>query len=150
MGRQRYSRDGYGMTQAEAQNNAYNDAERENGSQDGYSGDMNSDDGNMRVKCIRKPKPAKRCTIQKETQKGARKWVTKYVVQSRWLDGDIYNEYDSQGEGMKKAKEFVLATGKEVGVKIIKRLENGSNRVAVVSPKKCEMGIWRFSGEAMC
>ena len=150
MGREHFSRTATGMTESEAYHNALNDAERENGHQEGYSGDMNSAcDGDMKTVCIKKPKPAKRCNVEKTVQKGTRKWETIYVV-SNWRSGDNYIVITSQGDAIKKAKEMALKTGGRVDITIQKQLVGGADKIAVVSPMKAEQGVWRFSGTARC
>jgi len=153
MGRQRFSRTGCGMTENEAYRNALNDAESESGCHDGYSGDMNSAcDGDMKTKCIKKPKVAKRCKVAKNVQKGTRKWVTVYVIESKWSSRSDSRAVvrTSQGDAMKKAKEMALKSGEAMNVYIKKELDNGDNQVAEVSPNNSEQGIWRFSGTARC
>ena len=146
MGRSDYSTIGYGMTEREALRDAMDSDSQENGHREGYSGSIGSYT-TMKSKCIKKPKIAKRCKVDKESQKGTRKWVTKYVVTSR---GDEWGSYKSQTEAIKKGKELALKHNARVSVRIEKELDNGSNFIASISPNNSEQGQWRFWGEARC
>lgn len=151
MGRSNYCRTGYGMTEYEAKLNAIEEARRESGDQDGYSGDMNSATTHN-SKCIKKPKIAKRCKVEKNVQKGTRKWITVYVVEPKW--SSHCNAYEvvktSQGDAMKRAKELALKHNEEMVVTIDKQLDNGNNKIASVRPNNSERGAWKFWGEARC
>ena len=75
MGRQSYSEVGYGFTEEEARQDAISNAQDEHGHEEGYSGGMNCSTGECdKVKCLKQPKLAKRCKVDKSVQKGARKW----------------------------------------------------------------------------
>lgn len=154
MGRCDFSQIGRGMTQREAERDATASAESEYGYQEGYSGAMNCRDYNepMKVECLRQPKPAKRCKVEKTVQKGTRKWVTYYVLYVSTVD---FNEREvgkdtTQGGAIKKAKDYALKHNVPVHISIEKRLEGGSTEVAIVRPNKSEIGMWRFSGTARC
>jgi len=152
MGRTNFCRTGYGMTEQEAYQNALDQARSESGHQDGYSGDMNSAcDGDMKTVCIRKPKIAKRCKVEKTVQKGTRKWQTVYVIEARFRRNDTYEVIKtSQADAMKKAKELALKTGDAMEVTIDKQLVDNTPRIAIVSPNNSQQGAWRFSGTARC
>jgi hypothetical protein len=148
MGRQDYSRTAYGMTEREALNSAIEDADMEVGHQEGYSGDINSRT-TMKSKRIKKPKPAKSCNVTKEIQKGTRKWETRFVIRHAYENRE-YGYAKTQGDALKKAKEISLEKHVTLEISIEKVLVGGTYRIARVSPKKSEMGEWRFWGKARC
>jgi hypothetical protein len=150
MGRCDYYAEGYGLTQQEAFIDACNRKREEYGHQDGYTGTILDDTGeeNMKVKCIRKPKPAKRCEVKWEPQKGTRKWVTKYLAQD--FHGKTMVVADSKAEVLKGARKKALTSGERLYIRIVKRLENGNQEIGVVEPKKQTLGIWGFGGIARC
>lgn len=148
MGRCDFSNVGYGMTEAEAKRDAQESAREENGHCDGYSGDINSATSRIKSECLRKPVPAKRCTVDKTTQKGTRKWVTKYVVVGGGFHGDDITSKNTQTEATKYAKEYAIKHSARVSIEIRKVLEGGDTRIATISPNKSTTGKWRFSGEA--
>jgi hypothetical protein len=151
MGRQDYSVTSEGMSYGEALRGAIEDADREHGHEEGYSGAINSDDGGMQSKCLREPKPAKRCVVEQKTNKGARKWETVYTINSRWggnHEGALVRT--SQGDAMKKAKELAIKNNTTMIVTIKKRLVEGVSEIAEVSPGKSTEGKWKFWGLAMC
>ena len=147
MGRQQYCVEASGMTESEALRSAIEDANDELGHQEGYSGAINSDDGGMKSKCLRKPKPAKRCNVTVTPQKGARKWETRYVI----LDWDerSHGSAPKQAAALKLAREIALKKDLHLMVVIEKRLVEGNSQVADVKPKNSTPGIYRFRGEAM-
>jgi len=152
MGTQSYSAVGRGMTQAEARQNAVEQDRAENGHQEGYTGTIGSSrsDSTEKVVCIKQPKKAKRCNVEKVVQKGARKWETVYVLDA-WPSSIRNVVRGSQGDAIKKAKALALETGRSIRIDIEKRLVSTvGNKIAVVHPKKSEMGEWRFSGDARC
>jgi hypothetical protein len=151
MGRCDYSVTANGMSEREAYNNAIEYANEYHGHEEGYSGTINSDDGDMKTKCIKKPKPAKRCVVKQNTNKGARKWVTVYNIRPTWKgDGNSATVKTSQADAMKKAKELALKHNCEMEVSIGKELTEGVQRIAEVSPSKSEEGTWKFWGMARC
>ena len=151
MGRNSYSVDSYGMTENEALRSAIQEADEYHGHEEGYSGAINSDDGGMKSKCIKKPKPAKRCVVKQNTNKGARKWITVYNIKPSWRgDGNGAVVKTSQADAMKKAKEYALKYNCDYEVSIGKELVTGVQMIAEVSPSKSEQGKWRFWGQARC
>jgi hypothetical protein len=151
MGRQDYSRIGRGMTQREARNNAIADAQEYSGDQEGYSGDMNCATDENPTKCLKEPKLAKTCTVQKNVQKGARKWETVFILCNGWHGGDSLTLRNvTQGAAVKEAKRLALRNQCSYSVSIEKRLSQGSNEIATISPKKSTLGEWLFSGMARC
>jgi len=151
MGRCNYSIIGYGMTESEAYNYALDSDRAENGHQDGYNGGISSstheDD---KSKCLVKPKPAKRCKVEKKVQKGARKWETVY---SFVVANDYCRSFESvsnctQGEAIKRAKALALKNNCSVEIRIEKVLVDRDNKIAVVAPSKVVMGKWLFTGTA--
>lgn len=152
MGTQSYSAVGYGMTQSEARQNAVNQDLDYHGHQEGYTGSICSarSDSTEKVVCIKKPKPAKRCSVDKVVQKGARKWETVYVLDA-WpsnIRGGIIR--GSQADAIKEAKALAIERGHSIGINIQKRLVTGDTKIATVTPKKSQQGKWRFSGDARC
>ena len=147
MGRQQYCVEASGMTESEALRNAISDADDEYGHEGGYSGAINSDDGGMKSKCLRKPKPAKRCNVTMTPQKGARKWETRYVIYDR--DERSHGSALKQADALKKAREIAIKKDKHLMIVIEKRLVDGTSQVADVKPKNSTPGIYRFWGEAM-
>jgi len=145
MGKVSFKCIGYGMTESEALKNAKDEARELNGYQDGYSGDINSAD-EIHSKCIRKPKEGKIKTIM-YSQKGPRKWVTRYIVESN-MHSDIYSK--TQTEAIKVAKEMTKKRGVRHRVAIEKVLESGSDTVARIYHLGGEQGVWQFWGDARC
>ena len=153
MGRCDFSCVGYGMTEREALRDAKDSAMEENGHHEGYSGDINSATSRIKSVCLVKPVPAKRCTVDKTKQEGTRKWKTVYVVCEAGFHSRHGNEVasrDTQGEALKFAKDYALKHNTTVTIDIQKVLDNGSTRVARITPNKATMGKWRFSGDARC
>jgi hypothetical protein len=155
MGRENYSQRGYGYTESEARKNAYESARDEYGHQEGYSGAMNCSDGSRdKVKCIKKPKIAKSCKVERVVQKGARKWETVFVVAPQWMRDDRGDtevlKNSTQAKALKRAKVLALKNHIEYQVRIEKCLVSGNAKIATVEPKKSERGEWLFTGLAMC
>jgi hypothetical protein len=154
MGRTNYSEIGRGFSEEQARHNAIASARDMYGDQEGYSGSMASATGeNDKVKCIKKPKLAKLCKVEKASQKGTRRWETVFVIEPQWLTskGDrIFLANGTQGEALKKAKVLALKNQTEYVVRIEKRLATGDNKIATVEPKKSEVGEWLFTGLARC
>jgi len=156
MGRCDYSQVGHGMTEQEARKDAHNDAAEEFGHHDGYGGGMNSSTHeNDRSKCLVKPLQAKTCKVEKDVQKGARKWETVFKIEPKWgfSDGNYNPRHHAevkttQGDAIKKAKSMALEFNREFTIDIEKRIANGSSRIASVSPKKSRQGKWLFMGTA--
>jgi len=155
MGREHYSRVGYGFTEHEARQNAIAEATAENGNQEGYSGDINCDTGeDSQSKCLEKPVQAKTCIVDKTVQKGARKWETVFVISPIWGFSGHYNPRKhaevktTQGDAIKKAKAMAIEFGEEFGIEIEKRLIGSKSRIATVKPKKSKKGKWLFTGMA--
>jgi len=152
MGRQQYSQVGTGFTEAEAKQNANQEALEEYGHEQGYSGAMNSAT-TCRSKCLKKPKLAKTCKVEKTVQKGARKWETVFIIEPRWESrggGSDLLRNSTQGKALIRAKELALRNQTEYRVRMEKQLSQGSGDIAIVTPKKSERGKWEFSGEARC
>ena len=156
MGRQDYSQIGRGYTESEARRNAEESARDEYGHQEGYSGAMNCATGECdKVKCLKKPKLAKSCKVEKAVQKGARKWETVFVIEQKWgFSNDNYPQgmivRGTQGEAIKKAKEMALKNQQEYTITIDKQLVKGESKIATIKPKKSEAGEWLFTGLARC
>ena len=151
MGRQDYSQIGYGYSEAEARRNAIEDAETEYGHQEGYSGAMNCSTLETKCKCLEKPKKSKTCSVEKNVQKGARKWETVYVISPEWGSYGLPTATKkTQGDAMKEAKRLALEHQASYTVQIDKRLVSGTKDIAVVKPKASKMGKWLFEGEARC
>lgn len=139
---------GVGMTEKEAERDARQQASACNGHQDGYSGDINSA-RTMNAKCIKQPKPAKRCTVEKTVQKGAKKWGMVFVIEPKNTFGRYGSSIkNSKTEAIQMAKELALRHNMDYSIKVEKRLINGNPEIACVKPKKSEMGEWKFWGEA--
>jgi hypothetical protein len=156
MGRCRYSQVGYGATEHEAYHDALRRDREYHGHQEGYSGGMNSSTHEEdTVKCIEKPKISKRCTVTKETQKGARKWKTFFVIEPYAFRGDngdwnLREERSdlTQAQAIKRAKELAIKHQREFHVMIEKHVVNGSSEIATVKPKVPKQGKWLFTGIA--
>ena len=155
MGRQDYSQIGRGFTVEEARRNGRDDARDMYGDQEGYSGAMNCSTDDYTPKCLKKPKIAKTCKVEKTVQKGTRKWETVFVIEQRWgFSGDNYPKGKTmrctQGQAIKEAKKMALANQQEYTIRIDKQLVQGIEEIATVSPKKSEAGEWLFTGMARC
>jgi len=100
--------------------------------------------------CIRKPKQNSNKTksvVERTPQKGARKWVTKYVG-TGW-EGNPICEADTLTECIKKARSHTEKTQESVIIDIIKRLDEGNYRCAKVTYKKSkteQLGRYVFMG----
>jgi hypothetical protein len=138
------------MTEREAMIDARETAHDENGHMDGYSGDINSSCSEIKSKCLVKPVPAKRCSVVKNKQEGARKWVTKYVVMGGYRGDDEITSRDTQADALKFAKEYSLQKNETVRIEIKKFLVGSSSHVATITPNKAVMGKWEFTGMARC
>jgi len=154
MGRERYHQIGRGFTVEEARRSAIEEARDYHGHEEGYSGGMNCATGEEdKVKCLKKPKLAKSCTVEKAVQKGARKWETVFVIEPCWAmsinKGRVVCK-GTQGEALKQAKLLSLENQQEYTVRIDKQLVTGSTEIARVKPKKSERGEWEFTGLARC
>ena len=92
-------------------------------------------------------------TVTNYTQKGARKWVTKYIALDKW-EGNPVCEAESQTECIKKARAYVEKhPNKRLEVQIQKTLVGGKNKVADIDYKaasKERMGSYTFVGYAPC
>lgn len=152
MGRQEFSCIGYGMTEQEALNDARDKARDEYGHQEGYSGTIQSAT-ELHSKCVKQPKFAKSCKVEKHVQKGARKWETVFVIAPTW-DSNCRTRKEmrdcTQAQAIQAAKNMALANNTEYEVKITKRISQGSNNIANITPKQSEMGKWKFWGMARC
>jgi hypothetical protein len=149
MGRQNYSVIGYGMNVQEARRNALDSDRDEYGHQEGYNGSICSSVSEKAPKCLKKPVVAKKCKVEKETQKGTKKWETIYVVQPFFGNGPSRTE-KTQGDALKTAKKLAIEHSCTYEITIEKRLVGASNKIARVIPQKSEMGQWLFEGEARC
>lgn len=165
----------------EAWEMAYERAVDRSGHQDGYSGDLNTCDftkdltsklNTMSEKelidyiyencpkweawgfCSKAPKENKnkvKSTVDRKPQKGARKWVTKYVG-TGW-EGNPICEASTLTECIKKARTHTEKTGERVTIDITKKLEKGNYTCAVVNYKKSKteaLGTYIFIGLAAC
>lgn len=153
MGRCRYSQVGYGMTIEEARRDALRQDREMHGHEEGYSGGMNSSTGeDDRSKCLVKPKISKRCKVKKETQKGARKWETIFVIEpyafrNDWSLREERNDL-TQAQAVKRAKDLAIKHQRAFKVMIEKRLVNGNCDIATVEPAAPRQGKWLFTGVA--
>jgi hypothetical protein len=151
MGRTNYSALGYGYTEREAYRNALEIDREHHGHQEGYSGTIGSSTHeNDKAVCQRKPVIAKRCTVDKVTNKGTRKWKTVYV-----LSPTVASMFDAvrvvdgtQAEAIKKAKELALEKQCTYSIDIEKRLVHSSSTIATITPQKSVTGMWLFTGTA--
>ena len=100
--------------------------------------------------CLKPPKPNKNKTkseVKRTPQKGARKWVTKYLG-TGW-EGNHICEADTLTDCIKKARAHTEKTQERVVIKIVKRLVEGNHNCAIVSYKKSrteELGLYKFFG----
>lgn len=151
MGRCNYSAVGYGMTEEEARRYAL-DSDREfNGHQEGYSGSMcSSTHEDDKSKCLVKPVPAKRCKVEKQVQKGTRKWETVYsfVVANNYSRSFSPLSNSTQGDAIKEAKRLSLKHNCQVEVRMEKLLVGRENKIAIIQPSKVIVGKWLFTGTA--
>ena len=151
MGRCEFGCIGRGMTEREALEDARRNAMDEYGHQDGYSGTINSAVGTIHSKCIKKPFKGKRVKVEKNPQKGAKKWVTAYRIEPVWSSSNAHSAVlkdVTQKVAMDKAKELAHEYSTEYEVNICKVLVSGSTRIANVKPAKVQRGEWQFWGEA--
>jgi len=151
MGRTNYFVRARGYSENEARQNALADDREYNGHQEGYSGTICSSTGEAdKVKCVKKPKLAKRCAVSKNVCKGARKWVTVYDVKPVYGSrvGQTARIKTTQGDAIKKAKELALKNQTAYQIFISKELENSKPEIAFIQPSKSEQGEWEFSGIA--
>lgn len=152
MGRTNFSITASGMTVEEARRNAHAADREENGHQDGYSGSFGSAVGSVTVVCVKAPIPAKKAKVKRLPQTGARKWVTKYVAEPRWMrDRDVCGrlpEANTLGECIKLARDFSQRHNISMVVEVTKRLQAGNARCAEIEPVSGVAGSWKFSGEA--
>jgi len=137
MGTQSYSAVGRGMTQAEARQNAVEQDRAENGHQEGYTGTIGSSrsDSTEKVVCIKQPKKAKRCNVEKVVQKGARKWETVYEVYGGYESDIPIAKEKTQGAAVKKARAHTEKTQTTTYIEIVKRITNGSPSVGTIRYK---------------
>jgi len=154
MGRTNYDQIGYGLTETDARRDALDRDRDYYGHQEGYSGSMCSSTGeDDRVKCLKQPKPAKRCKVNKNIHKGTRKWVTVYTVEPAcefkpFTRNDCVMCGSTQAEALKEAKRLALKNQIEYIVRIDKVLVSGTTKIATVTPDKSELGKWLFTGVA--
>jgi hypothetical protein len=147
MGMTNFSAIGFGMTEQEAKRNALEMDREENGHQEGYSGTIGSAVGQIKSKCLQKPKPAKTCAVKRDVQKGTRKWETVFVLKD-WYGKTLATVRTTQGDAIEKAKYLAIQQGNSVKIEIKKVLVNDSSIIATVSPKKSIQGKWLFTGDA--
>ena len=114
----------------------------------------NTDRRDVKGYCVRKPKHNTnkiQSVVTNYPQKGARKWVTKYIVIDKWK-GHTVAEADSQTAAIKKARDYVEADHHaRAEVQIQKTLVGGKNKVADVEYKKAadeREGLYTFVGWA--
>lgn len=154
MGKCNYYDVGYGMTEREARQDAIETSRDEHGHEEGYSGTISSSTHDCdKSKCLKQPKVAKTCTVDKTVQKGARKWETIFFLSPRWQQncGTTVTLTDTtQGEAMKEAKRLALKHQIAYRVTIEKRIVGSNGDIAIITPKKSEKGKWAFSGDALC
>jgi hypothetical protein len=104
--------------------------------------------------CVRKPKLNTnkiKTIVTNHPQKGARKWVTKYIALDKW-EGTAVCEAESQTECIKKARAYVEKHPNiRLEVQIQKTLVGGKNKVADIEYKNAsdeKEGMYRFVGWA--
>lgn len=152
MGRTDYRVRAQGMTEADALRNAVEADRAENGHGDGYTGTIGSRT-TYNAKCVKQPKPAKKCTVEKKP-KVKIKWKKAFVVQpafgdpSQWGYQQVDDTPETKGEAIKRAKEMALKFGKAYKIKIDMQPDKADTTLAVVTPLKSEQGVWEFWGEA--
>jgi hypothetical protein len=153
MGQCEYSVESEGMTEKDALNRAIAEARDYYGYQDGYTGSIASH-RTMNSKCIRQPKPAKRCKTERY-KSGPRKWKTVYLLQPHGYHTDtmtsmaMTKEFEGTvANAVKEAKRLAIKYGVLYSITIQKKLASGKELVAEVSPNKPVLGKWRFWGWA--
>ena len=103
--------------------------------------------------CLAAPKPNKNKVQSKVTitsQKGAKKWVTKYVATRQWSGEFVASEL-TQGACVKKARAFAEKNKCGVSLGITKELVKGNSQIGNVEykPAKGEsLGNYLFVGNA--
>ena len=146
---------GVGWTEREALDNALAEDEREYGHGEGYGGGWSSVREVVRTRQKRKPKPAKRVTVEKASvRKGPVKKA--FVIERHWprLPGDpasgldrdraFTQHYDTQGAVLKAAKGLALKYQEPLAIEL-KAFCQGPTRLAVLRPEKGQPGIWEFT-----
>ena len=113
-----------------------------------------ADKGEVYGLCIVQPKESKLKTktkVERFPQKGARKWVTKYVVEDYHNDR-IVGEWEDQTTAINKARAYTEKTQNQCTIEITKKLKNGNVRVANVRYVKgnSKQGTYIFIGSAPC
>jgi hypothetical protein len=114
------------------------------------AGDMSKHEPAV-AKCTRKPvlnTNTIKTQVERFPNKGARKWVTKYVAYETQWGTQIVNE-ESQAEAIRKVREHVAKNpNQRISVDIIKELQ-GDTKVATITykPAKNEAdGEWEIYG----
>ncbi len=86
--------------------------------------------------------------------KGTQKWVLKYHVTEKWRSGRLLHSCDSQGEAVKKARDYSERHKTDTQVTMVRVLADyGSNQVANITykpSKKERPGEYLFFGVASC
>lgn len=111
-----------------------------------------ADKGEVYGVCLTRPKESTRkqkTKVERFPQKGARKWVTKYVVEDYRSDKKV-GEWEDQGTAIKEARAYTERTGKRTAIEITKVLLGGKTLVANVTPIQGngKQGLYMFFGSA--
>ena len=111
-----------------------------------------ADKGEVYGVCIVQPKTSSLKTktkVERFPQKGARKWVTKYVVEDYHNDKKV-GEWEDQTTAIKEARAYTERTGNRTSIEITKVLLGGQVRVANVMSIKgnAKQGKYMFFGSA--
>jgi len=111
-----------------------------------------ADKGEVYGVCLRQPKASTRkqkSKVERFPQKGARKWVTKYIVEDYRNDKTV-GSWEDQGTAIKEARAYTERTGNRTNIEITKVLLGGQVRVANVTPIQGngKQGLYMFIGSA--
>ena len=150
MGRTTYSIEATGMSVQEARRNALEADRDERGHQEGYSGGYSCSTGESdREVCLVAPVPAKRATFVRAIKRGPVKWETRYVALELFSRNCAVSE-KTQGECVKRAKDYSAKHNVPLVIEVVKIAVSGAPRLGEVTPGRCVVGRWRFTGEARC
>lgn len=76
-------------------------------------------------------------TVERNPQKGARTWETRYIVYDPRTDSEVYSE-TNQAEAIRKGRAYCEKHQRRVHIEIAKKLTAGNGMVASISFKQSD------------
>lgn len=95
------------------------------------------------VETVKELQMSGRCNVNENIVKGARKWLTQYVIYTYGEQGDKFEiaAHEKKGDAMKEAKQYAMDNDCDTWVSLEKRLDGSPSLVADISPIKKEVKV---------